>query len=128
MHPSEVRQKCVKNAAGRDMGNLGIESARFAWAQAELLLHFFEKHLNRPTRGEDLHHGNKGQRGVRRQKHAPLFLIREATHIQFHVPDIVVAHHDLIIAGVEFAATQRWAVPTFFRVARRALAFTLFSW
>ncbi len=105
MHPPEVSEKGVEDAAGRDVGNLGIKIARFALAQSELLLHFFEKHLNRPARGVDLHHGDKRQRGVRGQKHAPLFLIREAAHVQFDISDVFVVHHHLVITGVQFAAT-----------------------
>ena len=79
--PSEVREKDVENAAGRDGGNLGIKIAGLALAQPQLLLHFFEKHRNRPARGVDLHHGDTGQRGVRGQKYAPRFLIRESAYI-----------------------------------------------
>lgn len=105
MNPANVSEKRIEDAAGRDVGDLGIKIAGLALAQPELLLHFFEKHLNRPARGVDFHHGQKGQRGVRGQKHAPLFLVREAAHIQFDLPDIFVVYHDVIISGVELAAT-----------------------
>ena len=105
MHPSAVSEKGVEDAAGRNVGNLGIEIAGLAWAQPDLLLHFFEKHLHRPACGVDLHHGHAGQRRIRGQKHGPLFWIREATPIPLDIPDIFVVHPDIIIAGVEFAAT-----------------------
>ena len=41
MHASEVREKDIEDAAGCDVGNLGIKIAGLALAQPELLLHFF---------------------------------------------------------------------------------------
>ena len=74
--PPEIRQKGVEEAAGRDGGNLCSKIPGLALSPSQMLLHLFEKHGNRPARGVDFHHSQKGQRRVRGQKHAPLFLVQ----------------------------------------------------
>lgn len=67
------------------MGNLCIKIPEWALSQSQVLLHLLEQYLNRPSRGVDFHHGQKGQRRVGGQKYAPLFLVRESAQVQFDV-------------------------------------------
>ena len=91
------------------MGNLCIKIPGWAVSQSQVLLHLFEKHFNRPSRGVNFHHRQKGQRRVGGQKYAPLFLVWESAQVQFDVADAFILHHDFKIARVEFPATLRVA-------------------
>ena len=49
MGSTKIRQKGVEEAAGRDVGNLGIKIPRLASTHPQMLLHLFDKHGNRPA-------------------------------------------------------------------------------